>query len=134
MGNFNFGILVFIGCFFLSRFLLEKGNKQLSPEKKAELLDMFSKNKAVHYIILFLVLAGYLGGLQFGLIDPVVLLVLFAIAMVTYSVVTTLKAYNQLINHDFPMGYIKNYLWSSGVRNLGFIAFFSLMILAKDFG
>lgn len=132
MDNFMFAFLFLIGVIFISRMINEKAVKKLEANKKAELIDLFSKNKVYNYLITFIVIAGFFLVLKFELLDKKLSFSIYFTLFVIYLGTTFYISYKKIRKNDFPKSYIKTYLLVSGLRFLGFIVFIIIILSMKN--
>ncbi|MFK7787755.1 MAG: hypothetical protein AB8B56_21720 [Crocinitomicaceae bacterium] len=118
-------LLVFV---LVARVLNERASKQLSPEKKVELIDLFSKNRITSLIILIGIILLYFLVMRAELLPPMVTMGIYMGVLVIYIIFFTVTTYRKLKAHDFPDDYIKSYVQSAVVRMIGILVFFLLMI------
>lgn len=119
----NITLIGFVAMILLSRYINSKAIKQLTTEKKAELIDEFSNFGIWSMIPLFVIFLG-----AYLLIDSVednkiIYLSAFVIMAVAYIISLQVYIYKKLLKLEYPMSYIKQYILSVFVR------FFGLSIL-----
>lgn len=118
------GLLVSV---FVSRFVGEKANKKLDPEKRLQLMDLFSKDRVLYFGILIAIIVLYFAVLKFELLDASASMILYIVAFFAYMAITTALAYKKLKVNDFPQDYIRSYLTSTLIRVIGLVVFFALI-------
>lgn len=121
-------LIVFLVLFFASRMILEKANKKLSPEQKASLLDIFSKDRIYIYGALISVVLLFFASLKFQLIPAAISYTLYMFLIFIFIIITSIYYYKKLKSSDFPNSYINAYLISSAIRFLAL-----LILLASTF-
>lgn len=129
MDHYMIGVIVLLVAIFIARVINDRANKKLDQDKKAELIDLFSKGSIYTYGILLGILGLFFLNLKLNWIDYGLAFVIYIIALVGYSVVTNYRAYKKLKSYNFPDRYIKDFLISSSLRLLGLIFFFTILML-----
>jgi len=127
MDNFMIAFLILLGLIFLSRFVSEKANKHLDSNKKAELIDLFSKVRIYTYGILIGIIGLFFASLKFNWIDPQITYIIYVVSIFIFIIATSYFSYDKLKKNGFPNTYIKFYLISTSIRFLGLIIFIALI-------
>ena len=120
-------ILILLVAIFTSRIISEKANKSLSIEQKAELIDLFSKNRIYTFAALILIIAAFFASLKFNLLAQSTTVIIYIILISGFMLINSNMAYKKLKSHNFPDSYIKSYLISTSIRLIGLMVFFALM-------
>ncbi|MFK7811252.1 MAG: hypothetical protein AB8B59_02085 [Maribacter sp.] len=123
--------LIFIVAIFISRVINQKANKKLDANKKAELVDLFSKKGLYTFGILIIIIAFYLGNLKFQWINPSIANSTYFIILILFILISRYIDFKKLRDYDFPNNYIKMYLLSSTIRFVGLVIALFLMGLTS---
>ncbi|WNM18459.1 hypothetical protein [Flavobacterium capsici] len=105
--------------------------KLLNHEQKAGLIDLFAPQRKYTFIIMIVLVVGFLFLAQSGLLPMLTLLSLYFWLLILLVI---LKAYhtNQLLKaNNYPDAYIKNSILASSLAFLGLLLFSVLMLLSK---
>ena len=127
MDNSMISILILLVAIFASRVISEKANKSLSTQQKAELIDLFSKNRIYTFAVLILIIAAFFASLKFNLIEQSTTVIIYVILISGFMVINSNMAYKKLKSNNFPGSYIKSYLISTSIRLIGLMIFFALL-------
>lgn len=119
--------LVLLVSIFLSRIVNEKANKGLNQEKKAELVDLFSKQRVWRFGFLILVFAVYFASSYYNLLKPEYTYGLYMVFIFVFILYSGLNSFNILRKNNFPDNYIKLYLLSTSITALGLVIFFIVL-------
>jgi hypothetical protein len=131
MDNFMIAVILFIAIIFLSRIINERATKKLSQEKKAELIDLFSKSRIYSMGILIAIIIFYFASLKLQIVDPNVAVGVYFVLILTFLVITGYQSFNKLKGNNFPDSYIKSHLLSTTIKLLGFVLFVTLIAFNK---
>jgi hypothetical protein len=129
MDNHMLAFFVFITCLLLSRIVNTNAIKKLEMDKKAALVDVFSKNTFLTIGILIAIFAFYFLSINYELFDLFWTNVIYLTALVIYMLVMALYAFRKLKENDFPDFYIRAYILSTTLRFLGLGLFLVLLKL-----
>jgi len=113
---------------FGARTILERANKHLDQEKKAQLIDLFSRNRIYNFALLVGLILLYFLSLEMAWFDPFISYVAFSLALVLFLIGTAFISYKRLSDHDFPYPYIRAYIGSTSLRFLGLVVFVVLYL------
>jgi hypothetical protein len=125
------GIFVLLISVFISKFLLQKANGLLEVIKKAELIDLFSKDSLINFGILLILLGLFFISIKFNLTNPTISYAFFMISLLIFISVINIRAYKKLESNNYPQHYIRTYIVSGIIRFLGLIVFAVLMISSR---
>lgn len=129
MDPFIIGIVVFFGFVMLSRFILDKANKQLDEDKKAILIDDFSKQRMINFVMLIAVIVFYFVVTSFNLIDPTLAFIIYITVFGLIFIGNEVVNYRKFKARNFPDFYIRAYITSSAIRAIGIVSFISFLLL-----
>ncbi|OHX67927.1 hypothetical protein NH26_17060 [Flammeovirga pacifica] len=113
--------------FFVAKGVSEKANKKLDAEKRAELFDIFSNSKLT-MITTGILIASFFVSLKMDILDPVVIYFIYMLSLLIFILYKVIDGYKKLKMNDFPVLYIKSFLFASGVRFLGLFSFCLLVL------
>lgn len=122
-------MLIMLACILISRFISEKAMKELSPEKKVELIDLFSGNRKKSLILMFVLVALFFGLIKLNFIALSYLTISYGILFLTILIVRMYSTYKKLTENEFPLDFIKRFLIANSISVLGILIFFSNLIL-----
>ena len=122
-------MLIMLACILISRFISEKAMKELSPEKKVELIDLFSGNRKKSLILMFVLVALFFGLIKLNFIALSYLTISYGILFLTILIVRMYSTYRKLNQNEFPLDFIKRFLIANSISVLGILIFFSNLIL-----
>ena len=122
-------MLIMLACILISRFISEKAMKELSPEKKVELIDLFSGNRKKSLILMFVLVALFFGFIKLNFIALSYLTIFYGILFLTILIVRMYSTYRKLNQNEFPLDFIKRFLIANSISVLGILIFFSNLIL-----
>src|SRR5437870_5662358 len=125
-----FGFIALVVAVIISRVIMEKALKNLTPEEKSKLLDAFSGYRIYNYAAIMILMVLYFGALRYfpELISTVMPVFLISFLLVTGTV--SILTYRKLRGLGLPAAYIKHYLMSLGVQYVG-IAFLFVPAVAR---
>lgn len=129
MNNYmaGFALLILMLMILLSAFITAKANKELEADKKAKLLDLFSRNRLLRLGGLFAIIVLYFLTSRFGIAAPrlsYILYLLFILVFIAYNGYSTFRT---LKKNDFPASYIRSFMLSSSLRLTGILLFWLLL-------
>ena len=122
-------MLIMFACILISRFISEKAMKELSPEKKVELIDLFSGNRKKSLILMFVLVALFFGFIKLNFIALSYLTIFYGILFLTILIVRMYSTYRKLNQNEYPLDFIKRFLIANSISVLGILIFFSNLIL-----
>lgn len=114
-------IVVFIGCIFLSRIILNKAYQKLSSEDKLRLTERFSKNTTFIYIGVFLSFVIFFLLLEFNVFNQQLIFNGYISGLLIYSVIKYVQSAKKLKEDNFPITYLNAYLQSRIISFIGFL-------------
>ncbi len=124
-------ILVILGIMFLSRTLNENANKKLDQDKKAELVDLFSKDRIYNFGILIIIILIFFINIKLNLIEPFLNYGIYIASILIFMTVSTYLSFKKLKKNNFPDSYIKSYITVTTIRFLGIVIFFAIYQLGN---
>jgi divalent metal cation (Fe/Co/Zn/Cd) transporter len=127
MDNFMISFIILIVAIFFSRMIIEKANKKLNQEKKAALIDVFSRDRIWTYGMLLGLIILFFITLRFSLIDPLWAYLIYIFLLISYVIMMAYYSYKKLKTNDFPSFYIKSYVLSLSLRLIGLLIFIALL-------
>jgi divalent metal cation (Fe/Co/Zn/Cd) transporter len=127
MDNFMISFIILIVAIFFSRMIIEKANKKLDQEKKAALIDVFSRDRIWTYGMLLGLIILFFITLRFSLIDPLWAYLIYIFLLISYVIMMAYYSYKKLKTNDFPSFYIKSYVLSLSLRLVGLLIFIALI-------
>lgn len=127
MDNFMISFIIFIVAIFFSRKIIEKANKKLDQEKKAALIDVFSRDRIWTYGMLLGLIILFFITLRFSLIDPLWAYLIYIFLLISYVIMMAYYSYKKLKTNDFPSFYIQSYVLSLSLRLIGLLIFIALL-------
>ena len=119
--------VVLLVMVFVSRTLSEKANKKLDQEKKAKLIDLFSKGRTINFGILIAIIALFFIAIRFSNLNTVIIFASYIFLVFIFMIISAILSYRKLKNNDFPESFIKSYLIATLFRFLGLIIFFAIV-------
>ncbi len=129
MDNFMPSFIIFLVLILVSRVINEKANKKLTQEKKAELIDLFSKNRITTYAFIIVIFAAYYLILEYDLFDLYISLAIYVLLLVSLLIFNARSAMVKLKTNDFPKSYIKSYVLASMIRFIAIFVFLGLLFM-----
>lgn len=127
MNNLMVAIILLLGFVFIARMINENAMKKLEQDKKAALIDLFSKDRTYHFGILIAIIALFFACINFNLIAPLIAYTIYIVSILTFISITSYNSYQKLKKNDFPDYYVKAYIFSTSLRFIGLMIFFALM-------
>jgi len=128
MDNLMIAFVVLLVMIFVSRKQSEKANKKLDQEKKAELIDLFSKDRTINFGILITIIVLFFIAIRFSNLNTVIIFASYIFIVLIFMIISAILSYRKLINNDFPESFIRSYLIATLLRFLGLIIFFTIVI------
>ena len=119
-------VVLLVGL-FISRIINEKATKKLQQDKKATLVDVFSRDRTWSYGVLIAIVILYFVSLRYELIDPFWTYLIYIVSLIAYIIIMAYTSFKKLKANDFPDFYIKSYVLSTSLRLLGLLAFVALL-------
>lgn len=129
MDNFTIGFIFLLLVILASKILNASANKKLDHDKKAELVDLFSKQQIYSLGFLIVIIMGYFSGFTFKLLNPQVMNVIYIVLIFGFIIVSGFLSYKKLKKNGFPDSYIKSYVTTTSIRFLGLTIFFVIIKL-----
>jgi len=127
MDDFMIAFILLLVTMFISRTINEKANKKLDQNKKAELIDLFSKDRIYTFGALIVIIALFFVSLRFELIDPLISYVAYVVLIFAFIAVTGFSSYRKLKTNGYPDSYIQSYLITTFLRVVGLVIFFAIV-------
>jgi len=121
-------MMLFLVVLFGSRILDVRAMKNLSNEKKAELIDLFSKSRILNFGLIILFIGTYFLVLKFELCDPTLALTIYLVLMACFLIFNVVKVYKKMKSNTFPNTFISTYLISSTIRVFAILMLFAFLI------
>lgn len=121
MGFEFIGFVLFFAAIFLARSMNDKANRSLDQDKKALLIDLFSKNTK-HYIILFLLVLLTIITYTTKIFDPFLVSLGFFSFLITIFALSIQRIAKKLRQNNFPNRYIQIVNKASFLRLVGISA------------
>jgi hypothetical protein len=125
--NYMIAIVTWLGFTFASRIINDRASKKLEQDKKAALIDLFSKSGRVTFGIMIVIIVLFFLSLKFKLI--VEAWTAFFAYFTSVSILlffSSYGSYKKLKENNFPDSYISAYILSTALRLLGFVLFFAI--------
>ncbi len=119
--------IILLISMFLSRMINEKATKKLDQEKKAALIDVFSKDRIWTYGVLIGIVILFFLSLKFDLLDPFWTYTIYIVALMAYIVTLAYFSYKKLKANGFPGFYIKAFILSTSLRLIGILVFLGML-------
>lgn len=129
METYPGAILVFLAFLIFSRLVNVKAIKKLEMDKKAALVDIFSKNRSWTLGILIAIFAFYFISISYALFDFYQTNIIYIIVLLVYMAAMAVYALRKLKEHVFPDFYIRAYILSVMLRFVGLGLFLILLKL-----
>jgi hypothetical protein len=127
MDELTIGFIFILVVILISRILNVKANKMLDQEKKAELIDLFSKHQIYTLGILIVIISGYFIALKFNLLNPQVINIIYLILVFGFIIMSGALSFRKLKNNGFPDSYVKLNLAATSIRFFGLMIFFIII-------
>ncbi len=127
MDNFMFAFILLLVSTFIARATSTKATNKLDQDKKAELLDLFSRNGIYSFGILIVIVILYFGNLKFAIIEARLSTIIFYILLLAFISISSYLSYQKLKINNFPKSYIQSYLLAMCIRFAGLILFIALI-------
>jgi hypothetical protein len=127
MENFMIAIVILLVAIFISRMINEKANKKLDQDKKAALIDVFSKDRIWTYSVLIGMVVIFFLSLKFNFIDPFWTYIIYIVLLIAYIIIIAYYSYKKLKTNGFPDSYIKSYIVATSLRLIGLLIFVALL-------
>lgn len=119
---------VLMGSMILSRIILNNGLKKLEAEKKAELIDAFSKERLYQFGFIIVLTVGYFFLLKYQIASVPVLFVSYVCLFAAYFLVTTYMNYTKLKKRGFEQRFIVTFILGTSVRIGGVMVILLLLM------
>jgi len=128
MENVFYGIIIWLLCVFGSTFIYNRAMKQLTTEKKGELLERFSKFRSYSLLAVIVIAVVYFLMIRQQVFDYRTLTIYYFVAFIAYLIFVNYYAYNMMKKYAFDPGFIRLYILSIVLRFVGLIIFFVFLI------
>jgi hypothetical protein len=124
------GVLVFVVCLFVSRWIGERALAVLDASMKVRLIDGLAKQRMFGLLpVIGLTVVGFLLFRYFSAY-PAELLLVFMLLFVATIVVTTIVALRKLSRLGVPREYVKSYILARAIAFGGLGGFVACSVLA----
>lgn len=127
MDNFMIAAILLLVFIVVSRTLSEKAMKKLDPDKKVELIDIFSTGRTTQSVILIILMVAFFASLRWRVVPPLISYITYVAVILTFLVIQGFKSVKLLKKHNFPDFYIRSYLITTSLRFIGIVVFFALV-------
>jgi hypothetical protein len=127
--RYMLGLLVFLVTMFVAQRMSSNAMKRLPDEKKAQLIDLFSGNRIIHYILIIVIVFGNYMFVRATGINTLLSNFVYLVVLLGYIMFINFQSYRKLKKNNFPDDYIKTYMTSSTIRLAGVFAFFALTLM-----
>jgi hypothetical protein len=124
------GVIQLLVFMFASRAINESANKKLDKNKKAQLIDVFSKTRIYTLGVLIALLALFFFLLQFGKLERNTTYIIYGVVIFSFLAATTILSYRKLTQLGFPKSYIKSFLIATALRIVGLVVFIFVLMYA----
>ncbi len=131
--HFMIGSVVLLACLVLARILSHLGLQKLDGEKKAELVDLFSKQGVITLVLAVLIIIIFLVVTHYRLVETKGASYIYFGIIFLMMLVSGYVSFKKLSRHKFPANYIRITLLSSFIRIVGLLAFLYLFLLSTRF-
>lgn len=121
-------VLIFLVFIFVARIFDTKASKNLTDEKKVQLIDLFSKTRILNFGIVILIAGIYFLALKFELLDEFVSISLLFSVYICFIILIAIISYRKLKSNEFPSEFLRTYLIAASIRILGMLVFFGLLL------
>lgn len=128
MDNSMIGMLFVLGVFLVIRVINERAIKTLSQDKKAELIDLFSKDRIYNLVIVILLIGLLFLNTKYKLVDSFLSLLLYSSSIMIFIVVVSFLAYRKLKKNQFPDSFLKSFILTSTFKTLALLFFLRWII------
>ncbi|ANQ51255.2 hypothetical protein MY04_3911 [Flammeovirga sp. MY04] len=129
MDYFMIAFIVMIMAYYFARIIIDKANKKLDPEKRAELFDIFSSGNKLTMITTVIIIGGFFLSLRFQVLDPLVTYIIYMLALFSFMIFKVINGHKKLQEFAYPKEYIYSFLFSSGIRFFGILFFCGLIMM-----
>lgn len=126
--QFIIPVVIFFGITLLARAISEKSLRKLGVERKAELIDLFSKHRIWSLGIMFGSLILFFLSMQYSVFDPKLTAAVYAAVMSVYIIIMNYIYYKTLKKNQFPDFYIKSHLLTATMRFSGFVILLACLL------
>ncbi|SMD37979.1 hypothetical protein SAMN04488029_3572 [Reichenbachiella faecimaris] len=126
MSSFMIAVLVLFSTVFIARIINERALKTLDPEKKSNLIDLFSNFRIYSFggMIVFLGIYYYI--IANHLLPSTIAFSLYFLCVAIFLFFSAYFSRKILVKSNYPTSYINSYLISTVVKFAGFCSFFFL--------
>lgn len=122
-------IIFLFAMIYLSRMITEKANKKLDTEKKAELVDLFSKQRMYSILVMIVLMVGFYILTQKSFLEGFIAHIIALSLLFGYISTSNILNYRKLKQNNFPDFYLQAYMFSAAINLGGFVAFYTAMYL-----
>jgi hypothetical protein len=114
-----FNLIILVAAIIISRIIMEKALRPLSPDQKARLVDSFSGYRTWNLAAVLGLAVLYFAGLRYLPQWQAVTSLFFVIAFIVVTGIVSFLSWRKLKSLSLPDGYVKSYLISLGVQYVG---------------
>lgn len=114
-------LVIMAACIMLSRFISEKGLKLLHENEKARLVDSLSRLRIFSIIPPLLIAAAYFVGLKFFKEQIMILVIIFLVLLISYTIGLNIISYQMLKKEGLPRVFIQYFIGSRLISTSGII-------------
>ena len=114
-----FNLIILVVAIIISRIIMEKALRPLSPDQKARLVDSFSGYRTWNLAAVLGLAILYFAGLRYLPQWQEVTGLFFVIAFLLVTGLVSFLSWRRLKSLSLPDGYIKSYLISLGIQYVG---------------
>ncbi|MCB0737862.1 MAG: hypothetical protein KDC92_10145 [Bacteroidetes bacterium] len=120
--------VILFGSIFYARFLNEKAYKLLTTEQKAGLIDLFSKNRLVNFIIATALCLMIFGMFYFEILPKNAIIFISGVSFLAYIIGVIRQSHQKLLEHNYPPEFLNQYRIVNIVRFGGLALSFPLLM------
>lgn len=127
--TYLFASVFLLGSVILARSMNERAMRKLPAEQKADLVDLFSKDRQWYFVFIIAIVVVYsvISGLQW--LNEVYSFALLGLAVFTLVFSSVFRSRKKLKAHGFDEDYLNAFTRSGSVRLAGFVlALIALLI------
>ena len=128
MDSFMLPFIVLMLSTFTARVINNHANKKLSQEKKAELIDIFSKSQTLTFGLIIGIVGVYFLIIEYHVFEPLISSFIYIGLLLVFFMYQIMSGYKRLNQHDYSRAFIQSYLIASSIRLLGILIFCGILI------
>jgi len=129
MNNILIAFVIFLILMFISRDIIDKANKKLEQDKKADLVKLFSNIKAFTFGILIAIIILFYFSNQFDYISLVINFIIYFVLVIGVISTSSYFSYKKLKENNYPEIYIKSFILSTAIKFLALVLLFAFLKL-----